>query len=294
MSWLRFSKNIILLFYLLSVLLISSNLAIAIVYLNYEYTDDPNLVRPARSLPGLFASGDVYFSLAYASTSILSFVTMWIASVLLLRNYSSLIGKIKFWILVCVPLIYFLSQFQSLFLYSFIEFRISDPVLFGIIYNLIFAATKPIAALLFGMAFWRISRTVLNSLVRKYMIISAYGITLLFTANQPLGLLSTPYPPFGLATVCYVGLASYLMLIGIYSSAVSVANDSLLRRNIRKSVNQNADLLGNIGTAQMQGQIEGIVLEKSKDLLTTMGNQSGIEASMDDEEIRELYINGDR
>ena len=41
-----------------------------------------------------------------------------------------------------------------------------------------------------------------------------------------------PCPPFVLVTVSFFGLASYLLLIGIYSSAVSVAEDSNLRRSI--------------------------------------------------------------
>ena len=63
-------------------------------------------------------------------------------------------------------------------------------------------------------------------------------MTLLFTSNQPLGLIFAPYPPFGLATICYMTLASYLILLGIYSSAISVANDTTLRRSIKKSLIQ--------------------------------------------------------
>ena len=64
-----------------------------------------------------------------------------------------------------------------------------------------------------------------------------------------------PYPPFGLPTICYVGLASYLILVGIYSSALSVANDVVLRRSIRKSVQENSNLLGHIGEAQFEDQL---------------------------------------
>jgi hypothetical protein len=35
----------------------------------------------------------------------------------LLRNYSSNLAKIKYWILIVLPLAYFLGQFQPLFLY---------------------------------------------------------------------------------------------------------------------------------------------------------------------------------
>ena len=223
-------------------------------YLNIEFVIITDVVRPIRSLTGAFASPDVILKPIYVGISILSFILTWAATVFLLRNYSSKLGKIRYWILVTIPLAYFLSQFQPAFLYTFAEFRTSEPVLFGLIYNLIFSASKPVGALLFGLAFWSVSKSVQNTAVTDYMMISAYGVTLLFTANQPLGLIYAPYPPFGLVTICFMVLASYLLAVGIYASALSVANDSLLRRTIRNKVNQQTGLLDRIGTARMLHQ----------------------------------------
>jgi hypothetical protein len=50
------------------------------------------------------------------------------------------------------------SQFQTLFLHVFTPFRLSDPILFGIVYTLIFSAAKPAGGILFGVAFWIIAR----------------------------------------------------------------------------------------------------------------------------------------
>ena len=58
------------------------------------------------------------------------------------------------------------------------------------------------------------------------MLNSAYVI---FTSNQATMLINLPYPPFGMATISFVGLSSYLLLVGIYASAVSVAEDTKLR-----------------------------------------------------------------
>ena len=69
---------------------------------------------------------------------------------------------------------------------------------------------------------------------------SGYGLLLLFTANQHQIIQLNPYPPFGLPTICYVGLASYLILVGIYSSALSVANDFELRRSIEVGRQENS------------------------------------------------------
>jgi len=140
----------------------------------------------------------------------------------------------KYWIIVSIPLAYFLSQVQPLFLYSFADLRLSNPVLFGIIYNLIFSVSKPAGGVLFDIAFWSIAKSLTNKTVKSYMIISAYGMMLLFTVNQPTGLTLIQYPPFGLATISFMVLAVYLVFLGVYSSAASVSEDTRLRQSIRK------------------------------------------------------------
>jgi len=76
--------------------------------------------------------------------------------------------------------------------------------------------------------------------------------------------------PFGLIIITIIGFSSYLMLIGIYSSAISVAQDSRIRRSIRKSIQQQGSLLDKIGTAQMQQEIENRVLSTIKSLITAI------------------------
>lgn len=48
-----------------------------------------------------------------------------------------------------------------------------------------------------------------------------------------------------------MGLSSYLIFIGIYSSAISVSEDSKLRASIRKSVEAEVNFIGNIASAEM-------------------------------------------
>ena len=77
------------------------------------------------------------------------------------------------------------------------------------------------------------------------------------------------------------------MLIGIYSSAVSVAQDSRLRCEIRKSVQRQSSLLDKIGTAQMQQEIENMVLSTIKSQAENLRSETGIETSLDENEMRE-------
>jgi uncharacterized membrane protein len=51
------------------------------------------------------------------------------------------------------------------------------------------------------------------------MIISGWGILLIFATNQAATQMFTPYPPFGIVTIALLNLGAFLMLIGIYDSA---------------------------------------------------------------------------
>lgn len=213
-------------------------------------------IRPTSSPVASLVNADNVFNTVYVITSVLSFIFIWVATVLLLRYYSKRLGTAKYWIIVSAPLFYFLSQFQAIFFDLFAPIRLSDPVLFGIIFTLFFGMTKPIGGILFGVAFWVVSRRVEQHAVKDYLVFSAYGIILLFTSSQAIDLITTPYPPFGLATVSFFGLSSFLIFVGNYSSALSIAEDSELRKSIRRYAIEESRLLGSIGMAQMEKEIE--------------------------------------
>ena len=285
-SWYRLNRNFVVLFYGIAMSVTSINCILTIIYLDVGFTDNPIFIKSVRSLTGSLASPNVALGYAYTLTAILFFVLTWIATVLLLGHYSRRLGKTKYWILVSIPLAYFLSQFQPLFLVTFSEYRLSDPVLFGTVYTLIFSISKPLGGVLFGVAFWAISRHVRDNKVRGYLIISAYGMTLLFASNQPTALILVPYPPFGLVTVCFVGLASYLLYLGIYSSALSVSEDSRLRRAIRNlAFKESQRFLDSIGSAEMEKEIQKRVLTIFKNTKENMEDETGISTSIDDNDM---------
>jgi hypothetical protein len=171
---------------------------------------------------------------------------------------------------------------------------VSNPTLFGIVLTLIFNLSRIAGGILFGIAFWTIARHLPNNTaVKSYMIMAAYGLIIFYISNQAgssLFQLGGVYPPFGLLTVAIIGLSSYLMLVGIYSSAISVAQDSRLRRAIRKSVQQQSSLLDKIGLAQMQREIENSVLSTVKSQAENLKTETGIDTSLDEDEIKE-YMN---
>ena len=76
-------------------------------------------------------------------------------------------------------------------------------------------------------------------------------------------------------------------MIGIYSSAVSLAHNVKLRELIRTSTLEQTRLLDSIGTAHMESEITGRVLRIVKDNREKMEEETGIKGSFTDDELRE-------
>jgi hypothetical protein len=96
------------------------------------------------------------------------------------------------------------------------------------------------------------------------MIISGWGILLIFSSNQAVTQIVNPYPPFGLVTITILTTASSLMLLGIYNSATLVSANNELRRSIHRHALESK-LLGVIGHAELEKEIQNTVKQVTKD-----------------------------
>lgn len=294
-SWFRLHRNPAVLFYFLSTIVLTINAAFSLALILTISPGIPSLVGESQIAGMTRAIAAKPFAVGlnngYTATSILTFILLWLATALLLREYSRRIGKITYWALVSIPLVYFLSQFPALFFNLFGSLIGSNPTFYGIVLTLIFSLSKITGGILFGVAFWTVAKHLpAITVVKSYMVIAAYGFILFYISNQAgssLFQLGGVYPPFGLPTIAVIGFSSYLMLVGIYSSAISVAQDSRLRRTIRKSVQQQSSLLDKIGTAQMQQEIENKVLSTIRSQAENLRSETGIETSLDENEIRD-------
>jgi hypothetical protein len=155
-SWFRSRRDPVIIAYAIAMMMLSVNFVLTILYVTNELTrlEDVEYIQPLRSLVSTVYEVNKQLNTAFFITSVLSFILIWFASVLLLRHYSKKKGRIRFWIIVSIPLVYFLSQFQVVLLNIFTPLRMADPILFSIIYTLIFSAVKPVGGILFGVAFW--------------------------------------------------------------------------------------------------------------------------------------------
>ncbi len=190
-----------------------------------------------------------------------------------------------------LPLVYFLSQFPSFFLNLFASMLSSDPTFYSILLSVIFTLSKASGGILFGCAFWIMAKnTAQGTVVRDYLIIAAIGFVLLFVSDQAVVLLTVPYPPLGLASVSFMGISSYLILTGIYSSAIYISQDSKLRHSIRSIAKRESRLLDSIGTAHMEKEIERKVvtlLSRNQELVE---QETGITFSASEEKNMKEYL----
>src|SRR5207244_8968899 len=106
-------------------------------------------------------------------------------------------------------------------------------------------------------------------------------------SNQAGALVAVPYPPFGLASILFMGLSSYLVLLGIYSSAISVSEDSKLRQSIRNFAIKDSRLLDSIGTAHMEQEIQKRVLELTRQNQDKIEEETGIQSSLTEDDIKQ-------
>ncbi|MGA8106008.1 MAG: hypothetical protein WB815_05075, partial [Nitrososphaeraceae archaeon] len=152
---------------------------------------------------------------------------------------------------------------------------------------LIFSLGGIFTGVVFGAAFLSVARTLKKeSVLRNHMIIAAYGFLLFYIAGSAYAA-QAAYPPFGLVSVSLTGLSCYLIYTGLYSSAVTVSQDMTLRTSIRRSVTEQSKLLDSIGTAQMDQELQSRVLTVTKKLSDKMEEETGVEASMTEEDIKE-------
>jgi hypothetical protein len=262
MSWYRINRKPVFLLYSISMSMILFNLILTPTIVNIILSEKPEQIRQ-------FAGGSMdisggrynFLSNLVKISSILSFASIWFTTALLMRTAKDrFVKEVRYWIILSTPLVYFLLSYFAQDLFGTVLFPLirSDPILISLALTTIFILSKPIGGIIFGLLFWRISRLVsFDKILREYMIISGFGFLLLFSANQSTLLVLGPYPPFGSITISVLILATYLILIGIYTSATLVSTNIQLRKFIYRLTTDSkfVNLLGEIGVSEMEKDI---------------------------------------
>ena len=209
----------------------------------------------------------------------LPYIFTWLAVATLLRKYYESIrpGKfpIKFWIILSIPLVLYLVG-------SGLIISLPTDIPYRFYFRLIFRAGTIGSSVLFGLAYYIATRNLSGIRVKDYLVISAMGIIPIGIANEISALQQT----LGVAAHSLVFLSSYLFSIGLYSLAISVSQDSSLRKSIRNSTMEVAKFLDIIGTPQMEQEMERRVLNTAKEEQSVLLKQTGIEPSLTERDMK--------
>jgi hypothetical protein len=196
-----------------------------------------------------------------------------------------MIFKVKFWVLMSTPLIassvVFLSVYQSLAAGVVRE----DPTMSLVVPLLLLVSSQLTALVLIGATFGSVANALRHApIIQDYMMITGYGFVLFFIATTTT-IAGAGYPPFGFINVLLVGPFSFLVLNGLYRSAVCVAEDSKLRQSIKVLAKRESRLLDMSACAEVQR--ENKVMATVQAGAKYLEEESGIEPSLTDAEIQE-------
>jgi hypothetical protein len=209
-----------------------------------------------------------------------------------LRYFKDQIGRATFWTIIILPPVLFLTGvFGPQFLKStgsYMVYMESQFLIFRVIGTAGWIAADFVIAYAFILVAKNLGRQITSSRIINYLIIAALA-TILISPTTNNWITNNSYPPFGAIQRAFLVLASFLFSIGIYSVALSVAQDSELRNLARKYVKEYA-LLDTLGNAQENAEIMRKLVKLVQQHADAMEKETAVESPMlDDNEVRQ-YI----
>ena len=214
-----------------------------------------------------------------------------VAVAFFLRYFKDQIGRATFWTLIILPPVLFLT---GVFGPQFLKSTGSEFVYMEsrfLIFRVIGTAGWVLADFVIAYAFILVAKTLGREItssrnkIINYLIIAAVA-TILISPTTNNWITNNSYPPFGAIQRAFLVLASFLFSLGIYSVALSVAQDAELRQLARKYVKEYS-LLDTLGNAKENAEIMRKLVKLIHQHADAMKKETAVESSMlDDNEAR--------
>lgn len=287
-SWYRNkSQSLGILLYALAFLILAVSEVISGLGSAYLLSQKDNVITPVSKVEFVnYPNGsffDTFFSF-YRYIDYASFLLTLFASALLLYHYTKKTNTPKMILIIALPILgYTTTILDALHIYD----THTNPDLFSlyIFQSLVSGST----GILFGISFWIVSRKLPESSVKTFLKITAYGFILLYFSNH-ISVNVASYPPYGINSLSLLSLATYFVLFGLYSSALSISQDLTLRQQLRTMAKNDSNLLSSIGTAQMESEVKRAVGEL-KDVADVhekeLAEKSGVETPIAENEVED-------
>ena len=280
--------------YSIAIITISIQMICAFLYIEASLNSKPELITPARNpWMSYFYTNFVNALLSvYEIATIVSFVSVWIASVLLTRSYVKKIGRVKSYLTVTIPIIYFLFQYSPAILNhtgALSSLLMANGSLFSYFYNFILNTAHVGAGVLFGISFFILSRALNNISLKYYLVLCGTGIMIIFSNAVSTSSILAPFPAWSIASITFILPASFIITVGLDSAAQQVAGDMKVRKYLNK-FKKEFELLTALGSREAYAIIERKVQSMSKQIYDELETESSYVTKPNMEEIKG-YVN---
>src|SRR5918995_226845 len=194
----------------------------------------------------------------YRISFFITFSSIWVLTAFLLYDYFGRNNRLKFWLILSVPMIFFLIEFFPVTLKLLISLYQLNPSFFLPFYTILSTIITFIGATMVSITLWLLIRKIPNKSFRNYLVLVTFGLLLVLTSTQETPFPRFLFPPFGLITILFVGLAIYLLFMGFYSASLHISKDMSLVRNFANRIHQYG-FFRNIAKSQLEQDIKGIM-----------------------------------
>lgn len=293
LEWLRINKHYIIFFYFIAVTMFSFNGIITLIFSDLLLIEKAEIITSESPVifdigfeSGSFMS---YISLIQTISMNIYFVALWVGTIGILKYNIKRIGKVRFWIILTLPIVYFIGYELSIYQFIYPENPVSSSISSNFLYSiLIYTSSFIICGILFGTSFFIMMKHVKSEKIEKHLLTTGIGLVIFFISGTAT-LIQAAYPPFGAPTVAFLGLASYFIFVGLYNSALSISHDYVLLRTIENSLLRDSALLNLLGRSQFEIEAKKKVKQVT-DKFKEDYSDFDFTSEMNDEQLRE-HIN---
>jgi hypothetical protein len=283
LDWYNVGKNLVSLIFGVSFLVLIINLSLSYYLDLVDFQNRiPSIYKGATVELGEPIIGDdlyEYFYFTLDFTFIVFFNLLWLGTVIIFKHRVATMGKTKYWTLMSLPLVYFLSyyivaQYMDSLEESNLVILFNQLYLYGFIFG----------QCLVGIIFFLMSRGMeyQSKLAKDFIFIFLIG-TFLSSIGVYGYIYLTLYPPFGVVSFSFLPLGHYLIFIGLYSATIVISGQRQIIHDLRKYA--ETQYFGDISNVELKtqllNQVSSILTENAK----LIEDQTGLELETSKDQI---------
>jgi hypothetical protein len=287
LKWRRnIRQSIGILLFAFSFLLLGVVQFIDLPYLYLNMLQLPNQITPTTAITPPIDLKDKFLIFLIDNSVYVdygAFALMMFGTALLLWQYSRKLNKIVLGVLIAIPLAGYAGSDIEAF-----HIQQLQPYLEGDGFLVFLSLAGIFSWLSHSFAFFYVARKVPQSSIKIFLNMTAIGF-IFFSLSYTVDVSMGSYPPYMANSFALFPISVFMILFGVYGSALSLSQDITLRKRVKPLARGNESLLSNIGSAEIENKLTGIVVDL-KNIVdeeeSKLKEESGLETPMEKDEIK--------